>query len=137
LFELLGKGGGWGFPIYSMNGKCWNLVGFTDDSSGRRMVFCYWWNERRKPCCRKLEINVGRILLLWNNFNRSWQFMRINSKCVSPKCALEICYRIVILISTSTPCSLYIKWKFFNIIIFRGKKFIIPKLLLVLTLVGS
>jgi hypothetical protein len=55
--------------------KMLNLVGFMGDSSGRRMVFCYWWNERRKPCCRKLETSVGRTFLLWNNSNRSWQFM--------------------------------------------------------------
>jgi hypothetical protein len=63
--------------------------------------------------------------------------MRINSKYVDPKCALDICYRIVISIYTSILCSLYIKWKLKSIINFLGKKFIIPKLLLVLELVGS
>ncbi len=121
LFELLGKGKGWGFPSYLTNGKCWNLMGFMGDSNGRIMVFCYWWNERRKPYCKKLKINVGSTLLLWNNSNRSWQFMKINSKCVDRKCVLDICYRIVISISTSILCSLYIKWKFKSIIKFQGK----------------
>ncbi len=70
FFEVSGRGGDWGFTNFLLKCLTWIVEMWWDSwemQIGKSMVLFFWWNIIREPCNAKLEWNVERILMLWNN----------------------------------------------------------------------